>query len=87
MSFDRIKPLIESVICGENETYTISVKNFNIFSNSGNSALPYGQIYSRYNEKKVRAIITKRIVKRMERIDWENIHEIRTFPIGYEMEE
>lgn len=86
MTFDRIKPLIESVICGENETYTISVKNFNIFSNSGNSALPYGQIYSRYNEKKVRAIITKRVVKRMEQIDWENIDEIRTFPIGYELE-
>lgn len=84
MIFDAIKPLITNLITGKDSHFTIPVKNFTIFSNSGNSALPYGQVFSRYNEKKVRAIITKRIFQVQEVIDWDICEQIRTYPIGYE---
>lgn len=85
MLFDAIKPLISNLATGKDSHYTIPVKNFTIFSNSGNSSLPYGQVFSRYNEKKVRAIITKRIFKIQEEIDWESCSQICTYPIGYEI--
>ena len=84
MSFERIKPLIESILRKDACPLTIAVNNFTIFTNSGNNALPYGQVYTRYNEKQVRAIITKRIVEVKENVDWETIANIRTFPLGYE---
>jgi hypothetical protein len=84
MIFDAIKPLITNLITCKDSHFTIPVKNFTIFSNSGNSALPYGQVFSRYNEKKVRAIITKRIFQVQEVIDWDICEQIRTYPIGYE---
>jgi hypothetical protein len=83
MLFESIKPLISNLVTGQNTHFTIPVKNFTIFSNSGNSALPYGEVYSRYNEKKVRAIITKRVFEIQPDIDWEECSQIRTFPFGY----
>ena len=85
MLFESVKPLIENIIRGANSQFTIPVKNFTIFSNSGNSALPYGQVYSRYNEKKVRAIITKRLFQVNQEFTWENCRQIRTFPFGFEL--
>ena len=84
MTFDRVKPLIESILRGDEHPLTVSVKNFSIFTNSGNNALPYGQVYTRYNEKQVRAIITKRVFNIHSSIDWNEIASLRTFPIGYE---
>lgn len=84
MTFERVKPLIESILRSEKNPLTIAVNNFTIFTNSGNNALPYGQVFSRYNEKKVRAIITKRIFYTLNSIDWEQIPQLRTFPVGYE---
>lgn len=85
MLFETIKPLIENLITGTDDHFTIPVKNFNIFSNSGNSALPYGQVFSRYNEKKVRAIITKRLFQVVEQFNWEECSQIRTYPFGFEL--
>ena len=85
IAFENVKKLIEQIMTGKNNNYNLNVKNFTIFTNSGNSALPYGQVYSRYNEKNVRAIITKRIFRIMENIDWNNITHIRTYPIGYDI--
>lgn len=85
MVFDNIKGLIESIMKGEETIHSIQVKNFNIFTNSGNSALPYGHVYSRYNEKKVRAIITKRIFSIVQDINWDEIKQIRTYPIGFDL--
>jgi uncharacterized protein (DUF952 family) len=85
MLFECVKPLIENLVTGKDTHFTIPVKNFNIFSNSGNSALPYGQVFSRYNEKKVRAIITKRLFRVQESLNWEECSQIRTFPFGYEI--
>jgi hypothetical protein len=85
MVFESVKPLIENIVKGINHHFTIPVKNFTIFSNSGNSALPYGQVYSRYNEKKVRAIITKRLFCLDPDLSWENCSQIRTYPFGYEV--
>ena len=86
MSFDRIKPLIESLLMNREDPLTVAVSNFTIFTNSGNNALPYGQVFTRYNEKKVRAIITKRVFNVIESIDWETVSQLRTFPVGYEGE-
>ena len=83
MSFEHIKPLIQSLFRGETSPLSLSVNNFSIFTNSGNNALPYGQVYSRYNEKKVKAIITKRIYQCNDVIDWNSVPQLRTFPIGY----
>lgn len=85
MLFESVKPLIENIVKGSSSPFTLPVKNFTIFSNSGNSALPYGQVYSRYNEKKVRAIITKRLYKVNKEFTWEGCSQIRTFPFGFEI--
>lgn len=84
MTFDRVKPLIESLLKGDAIPLTIAVNNFTIFTNSGNNALPYGQVFTRYNEKKVRAIITKRIYNVLDEINWKEVKQLRTFPVGYE---
>jgi len=86
MIFESIKPLIENLVLGKNSHFTIPVKNFTIFANSGNSALAYGQVFSRYNEKKVRAIITKRLFKVETDLNWETCSQIRTYPFGYTIE-
>ena len=86
MTFANVKPLIENVILGLDNGFSLQVKNFTIFTNSGNSALPYGQLFTRYNEKKVRAIITKRIYEVQECIHWEECPVIATYPIGYSNE-
>lgn len=83
--FDCVKPLIENLLTGKNSQFAIPVKNFSIFSNSGNNAIPYGNVYTRYNEKKVRAIITKRIYKMVMEVDWDNCSQIRTYPYGFEI--
>lgn len=84
MKFCHVQKLIEDFMEKKENGYTIQVNNFSIFTNSGNSALPYGSVYTRYNEKKVRAIITKRIVP-LEKINWGNTSSIQTYPIGYEL--
>lgn len=86
MMFESVKPLIQNIIQGVNQQFTVPVKNFTIFSNSGNSALPYGQVYSRYNEKKVRAIITKRLFHLDKEFNWENCSQVRTYPFGFSLE-
>ena len=84
MTFEHVKPLIESLFKNDKNPLTLSVKNFSIFTNSGNNALPYGQVFTRYNEKKVRAIITKRVYHDKDNIDWDSISQLRTFPMGYD---
>jgi hypothetical protein len=86
MKFDHIKPLIESILRGDKTPTTTSVSNFSIFTNSGNNALPYGQVFTRYNQKQVRAIITKRIFNLNDSINWSEVASLRTFPVGYEGE-
>lgn len=85
MSFNRVKPLIESVMRKDEIPLTTAVNNFTIFTNSGNNALPYGQVYTRYNEKQVRAIITKRIFKEISSINWEEVASLQTYPLGFEI--
>lgn len=84
MAFEHVKPLIESLLKFDPTPLSLSVKNFSIFTNSGNNALPYGQVFTRYNEKKVKAIITKRIYQLHETIDWSTVAQLRTFPYGYD---
>lgn len=84
LKFEHAKILIENIMTGKNNEHVIEVDNMNIFTNSTNNYKPYGQIFTRYNKKKVRAIITKRIFERVQEIDWESTHSIQTFPYGYE---
>jgi len=85
MVFNNIKPLIEQLITGKVSQYSLEVNNMNIFTNSTNNMMPFGQVYTRYNKKKVRAIITKRCFELVDSINWEVINEIRTYPFGYEI--
>jgi hypothetical protein len=84
IKFNHVKVLIENLIKGEKCDFAIEVDNMNIFTNSTNNQLPYGQLYTRYNKKKVRAIITKRVVGKITELNWEEITSIPTFPYGYE---
>lgn len=83
MSFQNILPLIQKTMENKTEEHTIEVDNFSIFTNSTNNRLPFGNLFSRYNKKKVRVIITKRTIEEMENCDFEEIAEINTFPPGY----
>jgi hypothetical protein len=85
LKFEHAKQLIENIMTGKNLDYVIEVDNMNIFTNSTNNFRPFGQIYTRYNKKKVRAIITKRVFEKVEAIDWNTICSIQTFPYGYEL--
>ncbi len=83
LTFEKIKPLLEDLVSTTSQKKTIRVDNFSIFSNSTNNLRPYGEVYSRENHKDVRGIITKRKVQNLENINWEEISEIVTYPIGY----
>lgn len=84
IKFDHVKALIENLITGKNCEFALEVDNMNIFTNSTNNLRPYGQLYTRYNKKKVRAIITKRVFEKVDVINWEECKAIPTFPYGYE---
>lgn len=86
LAFENIKPLIEKLVTGKKSNYTLEVDNMNIFTNSTNNALPFGQVYTRYNKKEVRAIITKRYFELVNSIDWEVVSEIQTYPFGYDLQ-
>lgn len=83
MSFSNILPLIERTLVDKQTSHDIEVANFSIFTNATNNQLPFGQLFSRYNKKKVRVIITKRVIQEIEEVDFEKIAEINTFPSGY----
>lgn len=83
MSFSNILPLIERTLLDKQTTHDIEVANFSIFTNATNNRLPFGQLFSRYNKKKVRVIITKRVIEEVEEVDFNTIAEINTFPSGY----
>lgn len=84
MGFENILPLIQRTIEDKAHKHIIEVNNFSIFTNSTNNALPFGSLYSRYNMKGVRVIITKRIVDPgVEECNFEFLNEIATFPPGY----
>lgn len=83
LGFDTILPLIRRTIEDKTAEHTINVKNFNIFTNSTNNALPFGNLFSRYNTKKVRVIITKRTIEEVDEVNFETLGEINTFPPGY----
>lgn len=83
LGFQHILPLIKQSIEQKEVEHTIEVNNFNIFTNSTNNALPFGNLFSRYNTKKVRLIITKRTIEDIESCDFDEIGEISTFPPGY----
>lgn len=85
MSFANIIPLLQKTVCGNSDDFCIEVDNFSIFTNSCNNSLPYGQIYSRYNKKNVKIIITKRTfdIFTGEEFHWDNIKCINTYPLGY----
>lgn len=83
MSFENILPLIQKTVLEKEVTHTIEVDNFSIFTNSTNNQLPFGNLFSRYNSKKVRVIITKRTIEEITECDYDELTEINTFPPGY----
>jgi len=85
LGFDKILPLIKNTLEHKQVECTVEVNNFNIFTNSTNNTLPFGNLFSRYNTKKVRVIITKRTIEEIQACDFEEISEINTYPPGYLM--
>lgn len=83
MSFENILPLIQKTVLEKETVHNIEVNNFSIFTNSTNNQLPFGNLFSRYNTKKVRVIITKRTIEEITECDFNEIAEINTFPPGY----
>ena len=83
MSFQNILPLIQKTITDKETQHTIPVNHFSIFTNSTNNQLPFGLLYTRYNTKNVRVIITKRIVEDLDSCDFDELAEINTYPPGY----
>jgi len=86
LKYDRVKILLEKLIKGEKSDYSISVENFNIYSNSTNNNIRFGEVFSRYNKKQVRPVITKRIFKKMEEFNIDESMIITTYPIGYNLD-
>lgn len=86
MSFSNILPLIQKTVTDKETQHSIPVKNFSIFTNSTNNELPFGFLYTRYNTKNVRVIITKRTVEEVERCDFDELAEINTYPPGYDLQ-
>lgn len=84
LQFDNVKGLIEDLIHHNAQQRTIKVDNFTIYSNSTNSNLPYGKVYSRENIKEVRGVITKRKIADIPHIEWNSISEIETSPFGFD---
>lgn len=83
LGFNQILPLLKKTMEDKQTEHTIEVNNFNIFTNSTNNVLPFGNLFSRYNTKKVRVIITKRTIEDVPSCDFEELAEINTFPPGY----
>jgi hypothetical protein len=84
ITFEKVLPMIEKSLKGEGE-HVIPVKNFSIFPNSTNNRLPFGNVFTRYNEKKVRTIITKRVLKTDPNANLASMSIIRTYPYGYDI--
>jgi hypothetical protein len=84
MSFQNILPLIQKTVLDKSMSHTIEVNNFSIFTNSTNNQLPFGNLFSRYNTKNVRVIMTKRTVEELLECDFETLAEINTYPPGYQ---
>lgn len=83
LQFENVKRLIEDLLNGVHQR-SIHVDNFTIYSNSTNSALPYGNVYSRENMKEVKGVITKRKLIDLPSIEWDTIAEIQTTPFGFD---
>ena len=83
LGFDQILPLLKKTMEDKQTEHTIEVNNFNIFTNSTNNVLPFGNLFSRYNTKKVRVIITKRTIEEVPSCNFDELAEINTFPPGY----
>lgn len=83
------KELINGIIT--HEDHQIQLDNMTIFPNTTDSNFPYGTVFTRYNNKKVSSIISKRsiLISRingvMEGYDMENLERIDFFPFGYEI--
>lgn len=68
----------------ENKIPHITLNSFSIFANcQENLGVQYGVLLSRYGVKFLHYLITKRVVQPPPHYDWENLPQIRSFPIGY----
>jgi len=64
LKFDKFREIILSTIHYVNSQKTIILENFSIFPNVSNTNIPYATMVSRYNQKVVKGVFTKR------KIDW-----------------
>jgi succinate dehydrogenase/fumarate reductase flavoprotein subunit len=83
-----------SMFEGRERVQELMMDNFNIFPNSTIASLPFAQLCSRYNEKRMRSVLTKRQIVQVFNKDEEgdvvevemgvNLKRIRLLPFGHE---
>lgn len=61
LTADAFKKLIDG-FCVQKRMDMLQLKNFSIFTNSNDINYPYATMFSRYNEKSVRCVLTKRVI-------------------------
>lgn len=61
MTSEAFKKLIDG-FCVQKRMDMLQLKNFSIFTNSNDINYPYATMFSRYNEKSIRCVLTKRVI-------------------------
>jgi hypothetical protein len=86
----NFRELLNGIISHEN--HEIKLDNMTIFPNTTDNNFPYATVFTRYNEKKVSAVISKRqllltrVSEEKNSYDIENFNRIEFYPFGYENE-
>lgn len=75
---------LQELLSNPEDCPTINVDYMTIYANcQQNLGIQYGVLLSRYGEKKVRLVISKRVMEVLENYDWSTISMIHTYPLGY----
>jgi hypothetical protein len=83
---ESIRELITSYVeSTEEEEKSIMVDNMTIYSNAQDIRFPYATMFTRYNQKRVKCVFSKRRIQVFaESENLESVHRIQLFPVGYQ---
>jgi hypothetical protein len=85
LSTEVVKRLIQSY-CTQKQMESATLQNFSIFTNSNDIDFSYGTMFSRYNEKQIRCVLSKReLVAELDPDDvlGESILRVTLYPEGF----
>ncbi len=85
LNYETFVKLVKNAFEDEEEEEKVRVGTFNIFANSTSTILPYGTLCSRFSNKDVRVVYSKRnLVKSVNGQKLEDMSFVRLVPKGYE---